>query len=430
MGIDVKFSDLNNIFPIKSKANVLIKGEDGAIFIPEVSEDGILSWTNDKNLNNPAPVNIKGDKGEQGIQGEQGPKGDKGDPGEVNINDDAVGADAWSSKNIVDRLCPTFIESGSIVTCEPVEGYPLSVVSRINPIQEGSGDPSPGGWSTVDGLTVSDPYNSGTTSEFNTSVLISGKTYRFTVNATDYDGNPVRLSQDCVVMMNDGIGYPYADIIAITDNHIDFTAVRDYGAIIQLYYENGIDGSSMWDYYESVGGDVYTLKDGVLTLQEGSAANIRPISPRSEVKVWCGGKNLLKPFSGNKNQTGIKWTANGDGSLTINGTPTAQWTASYYIPLESEYLKDGQVYCVQPETTDIKHQFRYRDENGTIKFTRTNLIWRDVYTVPEYQIYLPNIVEFNKSVAHYLPNRLEKELQKLHNLEQVVMNPFLKSYCC
>lgn len=40
-----------------------------------------------------------------------------------------------------------------------------------------------------------------------------------------------------------------------------------------------------------------------------------------------------------------------------------------------------------------------------------------------------NIVEFNKNVAHYLPNRLEKEMQKLQNLERVIMNPYLRSYC-
>ena len=40
-----------------------------------------------------------------------------------------------------------------------------------------------------------------------------------------------------------------------------------------------------------------------------------------------------------------------------------------------------------------------------------------------------NIVEFNKNVAHYLPNRLEKEMQKLRNLEQVILNPFQRSYC-
>lgn len=42
------------------------KGESGATFTPSVSSAGVLSWTNDKGLNNPSAVNIKGDKGEAG----------------------------------------------------------------------------------------------------------------------------------------------------------------------------------------------------------------------------------------------------------------------------------------------------------------------------------------------------------------------------
>ena len=66
-------------------------GKDGATFIPSIDEEGNLSWSNNKGLENPPTINIKGlkgdkgekgdkgDKGEQGIQGEQGEKGDKGD---------------------------------------------------------------------------------------------------------------------------------------------------------------------------------------------------------------------------------------------------------------------------------------------------------------------------------------------------------------
>lgn len=57
-------------------------GQNGATFTPSVSPEGVISWTNDKNLPNPEPVSIKGDKGDQGEQGLQGVKGDKGDKGE------------------------------------------------------------------------------------------------------------------------------------------------------------------------------------------------------------------------------------------------------------------------------------------------------------------------------------------------------------
>lgn len=40
------------------------QGHIGITFIPEVSEEGILSWTNDGGYPNPSPVNIKGPKGD------------------------------------------------------------------------------------------------------------------------------------------------------------------------------------------------------------------------------------------------------------------------------------------------------------------------------------------------------------------------------
>lgn len=58
-------------------------------------------------------------------------------------DDKSVSKAPWSSKHTVDTLCPAFEESGSVVTCEPVEGYPLEVVSKIIPKQSGSGEPSP-----------------------------------------------------------------------------------------------------------------------------------------------------------------------------------------------------------------------------------------------------------------------------------------------
>ena len=49
----------------------------------------------------------------------------------------------WRFKDTIDKLAPSFTESGSVVSCNPVEGYPLSIVSHIEPVQAGSGDPSP-----------------------------------------------------------------------------------------------------------------------------------------------------------------------------------------------------------------------------------------------------------------------------------------------
>lgn len=103
------------------------------------------------------PRGIQGERGPQGAQGPQGEKGDtgpqgpKGDPGPagadgkdgIQIDDTAVGPDAWSSKHIVDVLCPPLDETGNPVQCYPMSNYPLGVTASWEPTQKGSGEPSP-----------------------------------------------------------------------------------------------------------------------------------------------------------------------------------------------------------------------------------------------------------------------------------------------
>lgn len=70
----------------------------------------------------------------------------QGHPGQdaPQIDDEAVtGTNPWSSKRILDTLCPAFEVEGNPVTCTPVEGYPLGVQVSWEPTQEGEGDPSP-----------------------------------------------------------------------------------------------------------------------------------------------------------------------------------------------------------------------------------------------------------------------------------------------
>ena len=54
---------------------------NGATFTPNVDTDGNLSWTNDKELENPTTINIKGAKGDKGEQGEKGADGKDGQDG-------------------------------------------------------------------------------------------------------------------------------------------------------------------------------------------------------------------------------------------------------------------------------------------------------------------------------------------------------------
>lgn len=126
-----------------------------------------------------AAGDFKGEKGDTGPIGPVGPQGEKGETGEVGpagapgkdatvdttlsqsgkaadakvtgdalarkavIDDTAVGTDAWSSKHLVDVLCPPLDETGNPVQCYPVAGYLLGCKVSWDPTQEGNGDPSP-----------------------------------------------------------------------------------------------------------------------------------------------------------------------------------------------------------------------------------------------------------------------------------------------
>jgi hypothetical protein len=64
------FEQLNSAFNAEFSASGGGQdGKDGATFIPSVSEDGIISWTNDRELPNPVPVNIKGESGITPVKG-------------------------------------------------------------------------------------------------------------------------------------------------------------------------------------------------------------------------------------------------------------------------------------------------------------------------------------------------------------------------
>lgn len=117
---------------------------------------------------------LKGEKGDKGDPGERGPEGPQGAPGPTGpegergeqgpqgpaglnapqIDDTAISRDTpWSSRKIIDTLCPALDETGNPVTCYPVAGYPLGVVAKWEPTQAGSGEPSPDNIRPISGRT-------------------------------------------------------------------------------------------------------------------------------------------------------------------------------------------------------------------------------------------------------------------------------------
>lgn len=96
--------DENGIVVLNSVGDPGADGEDGkqgVTFTPSVSDAGVISWTNDGGLANPASVNIKGPKGDKGDTGAAGKTPVKG-------TDYYTAADKTEMVNAVIAALPTW----------------------------------------------------------------------------------------------------------------------------------------------------------------------------------------------------------------------------------------------------------------------------------------------------------------------------------
>lgn len=144
------------------------------------------------------PIGPQGPQGERGLRGEtgpqgapgpagsQGPEGPRGEAGPAGknapqIDDGAISRDTpWSSRQIIDTLCPALYETGNPVTCYPVAGYPLGVVASWEPTQAGTGDPSPENIRPISGRKIVSVERCGenvieflSTNDFNSDIKIA-----------------------------------------------------------------------------------------------------------------------------------------------------------------------------------------------------------------------------------------------------------------
>ena len=66
------------------------KGDTGPYFTPSVSAEGVISWSNNGGLDNPASISIKGPQGDTGAKGDTGAQGDTGPAGPNEISTDTA----------------------------------------------------------------------------------------------------------------------------------------------------------------------------------------------------------------------------------------------------------------------------------------------------------------------------------------------------
>ena len=251
------------------------------------------------------PAGPQGPRGEKGDKGAPGKKGDKGDPGEQGpkgetgpegpagkdapqIDDGTISRDnPWSSKKIIETLCPKLEETGNPVTCYPVAGYPLGVVASWAPTQAGEGEPYPAGG----GPQLLD---------ISRCTAIVGKPYGLTITI---DGDIIKCSG--VPSAEVTITQAYSFAVASSDQEelrgkgYKVTAWPIKGKVSNAWGLRTADESSLAIAAELTPGVDTDIQLRLMVSKDTPTAyapyeNIRPISGREAVSVERCGENLWK----------------------------------------------------------------------------------------------------------------------------------------
>lgn len=234
----------------------------------------------------------------------------------ITPDDSTVGEKPWSSKNIVDMLCPPLEESGNPVVCYPVAGYPIGVKAKWEPVQEGSGTPYPAGG----GKNLLD---------VNKCTAIEYKPYGLTATL---DGDVFKISgiPDEEVTAKDfySFGFCSCSQKELRGKGYIITAFAIKGKINNAWGLRTDDETDLEISAELTPGVNTDIQFRLMVSKDTPTAwepyeNIRPIKGRDSVKVERCGENLLNvtPFK-SYTKNGITYEYVPDGGIHISGTAT------------------------------------------------------------------------------------------------------------
>lgn len=234
-------------------------------------------------------------------------------------DDSTIGENTWSSKNIVDMLCPEIKESGNPVLCYPVAGYPLGVKASWEPVQEGSGTPYPAG---------------GGKNQLNPAEYEAATKTSNGITFTRLDTGEVVVkgtaTGTAIYVLIKSFSYP---IVLSTDRNWSIAGenvISAQGLVSGVTVTRPSDNTLLYIRVES-GTTVKTtvqpqIEKGNTPTAWAPYENIRPIKGRDSVTVERCGENLVKfPYStaSAANKNGLVFTSQQDGSITVDGTATA-----------------------------------------------------------------------------------------------------------
>ena len=304
-------------------------------------------------------------------------------------NDQTVGKNPWSSKQIVDALCPEFTENGNPVTCYPVGFNPLDIVASWKPIQEGSGNPYPAGCGPnlldCSQLSPAAPgYCYGLTATIDGDVIRIKGVPNITETEQVTSFRYAFIKQDIDIAYKAKAFVTKGSIVGITTVQSDKSLVvtAKVGAGISVDIEMRVM------FYAGEEPSVYYPYE-----------NIRPIHGRDNVKIARCSENILNIKNAEEEKkimNGITYERSEDGSIHVYGTSTGR---SHYYLVKPNKNADVLIpagtytftpFCMLQDNTQIYFAvdgkgffLSYRPKNNTQGYV-TGTIANNVHKIDAY----------------------------------------------
>lgn len=254
---------------------------------------------------------------------------------------------------VIESLSDPLEASGNPLVVKPVGGMPFdSVVTEFSPKQEGSGDPYPmgGGKNLAKSCYTSTSRNQYVESLYIEADILPNTTYTLSFVTSSGVGNKLYL--------NEKISEYRLVTMAGERQNITFTTKDN----ISSEY---VDGKG-WIIFKNANAQTEATTYSDVQLEIGSTAtsyappeNIRPLSGWDKLDLNAAGKNLLNNTAANGTKNGITFTINADGTLTANGTATAD----VHFAIGKPNLKPNTQYILTGAMSDASRLY-YDSGNG------------------------------------------------------------------
>lgn len=161
----------------------------------------------------------------------------------ITPDDESVGAKPWTSKQIIDALCPPLEATGNPVQCYPVSGYPLGVKATWQPRQAGTGDPSPDNIRPITGLDEVIVQRSGKNLMPYTKPSESSYTSKGVTFTWNDDGS-IHVSGTAVGRVSSNV--MYFDDFSLPPGAYRMIPSSQSGVTLQFVVKKGSTGTNIW----------------------------------------------------------------------------------------------------------------------------------------------------------------------------------------